>query len=90
MARSKSRALPRFSSLDKLVQFFDSHDLGDYFEEMPEANFDIEIKKRTHVIALDEALAKTLTQIAKAKRISSKTLVNRWLREKVSEQTKAP
>ncbi len=85
MAKSKGKALPEFSSLDNLVEFFDTHDMGDYFEGMPEVSFDIDIKKRTHVIALDEDLAKRLTQIAKSKRISSKTLVNRWLREKVSE-----
>ncbi len=78
--------MPKFDSLDSLVEFFDSHDLCEYLEGMPEANFDINIKRRTHVIALDEDLAKTLTQIAQAKRISSRTLVNRWLREKVSEQ----
>ncbi len=86
MAKNKGTGLPKFDSLDNLVDFFDTHDLGDYLEEMPETNFDVNIKRRTHVIALDEDLAKTLTQIAKSKRISSRTLVNRWLREKVSEQ----
>ncbi len=86
MANSKGRTMPNFDSLDSLVEFFDSHDLGDYLAEMPEKNFDINIKRRTHVIALDEDLARTLTEIAQAKRLSSRTLVNRWLREKVSEQ----
>ncbi len=89
MAISKGKVLPEFSSLDSLVEFFDTHDWGDYFEGMPKASFDINIKKRTHVIALDEDLAKRLDQIARSKRVSSKTLVNRWLREKISEQAKA-
>ncbi len=86
MAKSRSTRLAKFDSLDSLVEFFDTHDMGEYLDEMPETKFDISIKTRTHVIALDEDLAKTLTKIAKAKRISSRTLVNRWLREKVAEQ----
>jgi CopG antitoxin of type II toxin-antitoxin system len=86
MAKSE---LPQFDSLDKLVEFFDTHDLGEYWDTMPDANFDIDIQTRIHVIALDEDLAERLTEIARAKQVSSRTLVNTWLREKVSEQTKA-
>jgi hypothetical protein len=88
MARNKSRPMPKFSSLDKLVEFFETHDLGEYWERMPEAQFDIEIQRRTHIFALDEDLVEKLAAIARAKRIPSKTLINEWLREKVVEQTR--
>ncbi len=81
--------LSKFDSLDKLIEFFDTHDLGEYLDTMPEADFDIDIQRRVHVITLDEDLASKLTEIAKVKRVSSQTLVNTWLREKVSEQNKA-
>ena len=89
MAKSKSRPMPKFTSLDKLVEFFDTHDMGEYWDDMPEVHFDIDIKRRIHLFALDEDLAKRVTAIARAKRIPSKTLVNEWVREKVLEQTKA-
>jgi hypothetical protein len=89
MAKSKTQSMPKFTSLDKLVEFFDTHDMGDYWDEMPEVHFDIDIKRRTHLFSLDEDLAERLTAIAKAKRISSKTLINEWLREKVLEQGEA-
>jgi len=79
----------KFSSLDELVAFFETHDLGEYWDQMPEAHFDIDIKKRTHIFSLDEDLAETLTKIARAKHIPSRMLINEWLREKVVEQTKA-
>ncbi len=63
--------------------------MGEYWDDMPEAHFDIDIKRRTHVFALDEDLAERVTAIAKAKRIPSKTLINEWVREKVLEQTKS-
>lgn len=88
MEKSESRPMPKFSSLDKLVEFFDTHDMGEYWDNMPEVHFDIDIKRRTHIFALDEDLAEKVTAIARAKRIPSKTLINEWLREKVLEQTK--
>ncbi len=89
MAKNKTRHMPKFGSLDKLVEFFETHDMGEYWDDMPEAHFDIDIQKRTHVFALDEDLAERVTTIARAKRIPSSTLINEWLREKVLEQARA-
>jgi hypothetical protein len=81
--------MPTFGSLDELVKFFETHDLGEYWDQMPDAHFDIEITRRMHIFSLDEDLAERLTAIARAKRMPSKTLINEWLREKVVEQAKA-
>lgn len=89
MARSKSGQMPEFASLDQLVEFFDTHDMGDYWDAMPEADFDIDIKQRIHLFALDEDLAERLTEMARAKQMPSRALINEWLREKILEQTRA-
>jgi hypothetical protein len=86
MAKNKSKSLPRFRSLDELVEFFETHDLGEYWNEMPEANFEVDIKRRTHLFALEAELASKLTEIAKSRKISSEALINTWLREKIQER----
>ena len=43
MARSKQQTVPVPKKLDDLVEFFETHDMGDYLEQMPEAEFEIEI-----------------------------------------------
>ncbi len=78
--------MPEFGSLDQLVEFFDAHDMGEYWAEMPEAKFEIDIKRTSHLVALDSDLAEKVTEIARKKRISTKNLINKWLREKVLEQ----
>jgi CopG antitoxin of type II toxin-antitoxin system len=85
MAGSKSKALPKFESLDELVKFFDTYDMGEYWDQMQEADFDIEIKRRKHLVAIDEELVPKLNQIAKSKRVSSEKLINTWLKEKISK-----
>ena len=83
---SKSKPLPEFKSLNELVEFFDTHDLGEYWHEMPEVNFEVDLKKRTHLFSIDSELAVRLTEIAKTRQISSQALVNGWLKEKIMQQ----
>jgi hypothetical protein len=83
MARNKAKSLPKFESLDELVEFFDSRDMGEYWEQMPEVHFDVDIKTKKHLVAIDEEIIPRLDEIARSKKVSSERLINAWLREKV-------
>ena len=89
MRKNKSKSLPKFESVDELVRFFDSHDLGDYWERLPEAEFDVDLKSKKHLIAVDEAIIPKLNRVAKSKRIPAEQLVNTWLREKLAMSKRA-
>jgi hypothetical protein len=39
MAENNREVLPQFSSTAALTDFFDSHDMGDYIDALPEAQF---------------------------------------------------
>jgi hypothetical protein len=86
MPKNKSKTLPNFESLNELVDFFDTHDLGEYWDKMPESHFEVDLKKRTHLFSIDSELAVRLTEIAKSRKISSQALVNNWLKEKIMQQ----
>ena len=86
LAETESKTMPRSGSLDELVEFFDTHDMGEYWEEMPEAHFEVDIKTKTHLFAIDEDLATELSEIARLRQTPSQMLVNSWLREKILEQ----
>jgi len=85
MGRSKSQKHPLPRKLEDLVEFFDTHDMGEYWNQMPEAKFEIKIKKKTHLIAIDEEVADCISAIAKSKKTSSASLVNSWLKEKIQK-----
>jgi len=89
MERSKSKKLAATKSLDELVEFFETEDMGELWEQLPTAHFDVNIESRTHLVAIDEELAVQLTEIARSERTSSESLINAWLREKVSKQKNA-
>ena len=84
MAENNPQKLSSFASLDELVEFFDANDLGDYLGQMPEAYFEVDVQRRTHLVALDGELSDKLSQIARRKKVPVEALVNAWLREKIS------
>ena len=76
-------------SVDELVEFFDKHDMGDYWDRLPKAEFEVSIKTRKHLVAIDEKIIPSINQIAKSKRVTSAKLINTWLREKVTAANRA-
>jgi CopG antitoxin of type II toxin-antitoxin system len=41
-----SKQLPKFESLDKLVEFPETHDTSEYWDQMPEVDFDVYLQTR--------------------------------------------
>ncbi len=82
MTKSKSTDLPSSQSVADLAQFFDTHDMGDYWQEMAEANFDVDIVSTKHLVAIDAHLLDRLNEIARSKQVSAEALIDAWLREK--------
>ena len=80
-----NKKLPEFKSLEALTDFFDDNDMGDYLEAMPEVEFEVDLKRRKHYVAVDEEVADRLTEISKQEHVSSGAIVNSWLREKISD-----
>jgi len=77
-----ARKLPEFDSIGDLIEFFEAHDMGEY--DLPEARFDVDIRNRTYLIAVDRALMKKLSHAAEAQDVSTEALVQMWLEEKVA------
>ncbi len=46
--------LPPSTSLNGLVEFFDTHDMGEHEGVVPEAHFEIDIQRKTHLVAIKE------------------------------------
>ena len=48
MAEDDRPELRFFTSLDELVEFFDTHDMGEHEEALPEAQFEIDLQGKPH------------------------------------------
>lgn len=80
MAENK---LPTFDTLEELTGFFDANDLGDYWQTMPEVEFEIALAKKTRLVAIEETLAERVAKIAKDQKVSPEVLIQTWLKEKL-------
>lgn len=87
MVNSKKKdPIPKhFKSVQDAAEFWDSHDLSDYWNLTREAHFDVDIQRRVFLTALEPELAKKLSAYSHQQGISIETLINLWLTEKMAE-----
>lgn len=86
MDENESPRKPPFASVSEFVDYFDSGaDMGDYLDEMPEAHFDVNLRKRRSLLRIDAELAEILAEIANQQQTTLEALIELWLREKVSQ-----
>jgi len=74
-----------FKSIEQAAEFWDSHDLADYWDLTRAAHFEVDIQRRVFLTALEPQLAKKLTHFARKQGVSTETLINVWLTEKAKE-----
>jgi len=84
----KRNPIPKnFKSVEEAADFWDTHDLADYLDSTRETNFEVDLQRRVFLTALEPQLAKKLTEIARKQGITTETLINVWLTEKMEETT---
>jgi hypothetical protein len=70
MSGNRSKNLPSFSSTDELVAFFETHDMGDYWEHLPKAEVRVNLTKKGG--------AKSSKSGSKSRRTSSSNTGKPW------------
>lgn len=73
-----------FENIEKAAEFWDTHDLGDYWDMTKEAHFETDIKRKIFLTALEPHLANRLSDYAHKQGVSTETIVNLWLGEKLA------
>lgn len=86
MAKNKRDPIPEhFDSIEEAAVFWDTHDLTDYLDMTKEVQMEVDLQRRVFLTALEPSLAQQLSEIAHKQGISTETLINVWLKEKVEE-----
>ena len=79
-------AIPeRFARVEDATDFWDSHDLGDFWGATEEVAFDVDLKQRRCLIGIDADLAARLEAEARRRGVSTETLANLWISAKLAE-----
>jgi hypothetical protein len=86
MKKGNRTSVSGAQSYKEIGEFWDSHDLTDYWNETKEAEFEVEIESEVTYYALGKTLAKGIQSVARKQGVSGDTLVNLWVQEKLRQE----
>jgi predicted DNA binding CopG/RHH family protein len=79
----KTEALPQTDSIQELAQFWDTHDLTDFENELEEVTESVFERRKVIPLNLESREAEAIRKIAEAQGIPDAELIHTWIREKI-------
>lgn len=81
MGKNKLSSLSKADTLEKIGEFWDTHDFSDFDTDAPDVEFKISC-----AVSIDIDLLSSMEEQARLRGIKVETLVNLWLQQKLTEQ----
>ena len=88
--RNGKSSLSQAESYKAIGEFWDTHDLTNYWDQTEPAEFDVDIQSETVYYAIDSTLSAKLARVAQQHGVATGTLLNLWVQEKLQEQASVP
>lgn len=82
--RQRRTGISQARTYEEIGQFWDVHDLADAAPAAPSASFTVAARRKRFLIALEPSLAGRLRERALRAGLSSESLLNLWLEEKLA------
>ena len=79
----KTEALPQTDSIQELSQFWDTHDVTDFEDELEEVTEPVFEQQTVIPLNLESAEAEAVRRPAEAKGVEDAELIRGWVREKI-------
>jgi hypothetical protein len=90
MAEGKVSSISQARTLEEMADFWDTHSLADFDDQTHEVEMTFDPSARRSVIGIETELMAEIRRIAKERQVSTQTLVNVWLRQRVDQMTSQP
>ncbi|MGQ3683974.1 MAG: CopG family antitoxin [Candidatus Loosdrechtia sp.] len=84
--KKRKGSISQATSYKETGEFWDTHDLADFWDKTKEASFEIAIESEVTYYAVDKILSEKIQAIAQKRGVTADTLVNLWVQEKLQEQ----
>ena len=84
MKKNKS-SISKAQSYAEIGKFWDEHDLSDYWSNTRRVKFDVVLEPEATYYPVSKDLAEEIKSVARKKGVTTRTLVNRWLDQKIKE-----
>ncbi len=85
----KKSKLPRTDSIQELAEFWDSHDLTDFEDELEEVAEPVFVRGAAIKVPLESREVEAVEQMARAKGVSREALIRAWVLQKLARRNHA-
>jgi len=85
MPEERIGSLSKARTLQEIAEFWDTHSLADYDDQTYEVEMTFEPSAWRPVVTIEPELMEELRRIASERKVSTQTLVNLWLRQRVDQ-----
>lgn len=79
-------SLSKASSYKEIGDYWDVHDVTEVWDKTRKVKFDVEIESEVIYYPLEKSLSEKVRSLAKKQGITSETLINLWVQQKLQEQ----
>ena len=90
MAEGRVSSISHARTLEEMAEFWDTHSLADFDDQTHEVEMTFNPSARRSVVGIETELMAEIRRIAKERQVSTQTLVNVWLRQRVDQMTGQP
>jgi predicted DNA binding CopG/RHH family protein len=84
----KKSKLPKTNSIHELAEFWDTHDLTDFEDELKEVAEPVFVRGAAIKVPLESREVEAVEQMAQAKGVSREELIRAWVLQKLARPTK--
>lgn len=85
--RRRRGSLSKARSYAEIREFWDEHDLSDYWSKTRKVKFDLILEPEATYYPVERDLSEKIQSVARRQGVTSDALVNLWLEQKINEQT---
>jgi hypothetical protein len=85
----KKAKLPKTDSIQELAEFWGTHDLTDFEDELEEVAEPVFVRGTAIKVPLESGEAEAVEQIARAKGVSREALIRAWVLQKLTRGNKS-
>ena len=85
----KKSKLPKTDSIEKLAEFWDTHDLTDFEDELEEVAEPVFVRGSAIKVSLESGDVEAVEQMAQAKGVSREELIRAWVLQKIARRSNA-
>ena len=82
----KKSKIPKTDSIQKLAEFWNTHDLTDFEDELQEVAEPVFARPKTIKVPLESGEVELVEQMAQAKGVSREELIHAWVLQKITRR----